>query len=51
MAKSALSQTAGDRPSQGIHSMVRLNDDAAAVPDLLGLEKLIDQALNQAQAA
>ena len=51
VAKAALSQTAGDRPSHGIHSMVRLNDDAAAVPDLLGLEKLIVQALTQAQAA
>lgn len=51
VARSALSQTAGERPSQGIHSMISLNDDAAAVPDLLGLEKLIDQALAQAQAA
>lgn len=32
----------------GIHSMVSLNDDAAAVPDLLGLETLIEQALSQA---
>ena len=32
----------------GIHSMVSLNDDAAAVPDLLGLETLIEQALAQA---
>ena len=32
----------------GIHSMVKLNDDAAAVPDLVGLETLIDKALTQA---
>ena len=32
----------------GIHSMVTLNDDAAAIPDLLGLETLIEQALSQA---
>lgn len=51
VAKSALSQNAGEKLSPGIHSMVSLNDDAAAVPDLLGLEKLIDQALSQAQAA
>lgn len=51
VARSALSQTAGERLPPGIHSMVSLNDDAAAVPDLLGLEKLIDRALTQAQAA
>jgi chemosensory pili system protein ChpC len=34
----------------GIHSMVSLNDDAAAVPDLLSLELLIDKALSQAAA-
>ena len=32
----------------GIHSMVMLNDDAAAVPDLMGLEALIDKALREA---
>jgi chemosensory pili system protein ChpC len=32
----------------GIHSMVMLNDDAAAVPDLLSLEALIDKALREA---
>ena len=34
----------------GIHSMVSLNDDAAAVPDLMSLELLIDKALSQAAA-
>ncbi|MEO7252094.1 MAG: chemotaxis protein CheW [Arenimonas sp.] len=32
----------------GIHSMVTLNDDPAAVPDLMSLELLIDKALQQA---
>ena len=32
----------------GIHSMVTLNGDPAAVPDLLSLELLIDKAINQA---
>ena len=32
----------------GIHSMVTLNDDAAAVPDLMSLELLIERALSQA---
>lgn len=32
----------------GIHSMVMLNDDAAAVPDLMSLELLIDKALEEA---
>ena len=48
VAQSALSETARDNLPAGIHSMVMLNDDAAAVPDLVGLEKLIDQALSQA---
>jgi hypothetical protein len=30
--------------------MVSLNDDAAAVPDLMSLELLIDKALSQAAA-
>ena len=32
----------------GIHSMVTLNDDAAAVPNLMSLELLIERALSQA---
>ena len=32
----------------GIHSMVTLNDDAAAVPNLMSLELLIEKALSQA---
>jgi chemosensory pili system protein ChpC len=32
----------------GIHSMVTLNGDPAAVPDLLSLELLIDKAINKA---
>jgi chemosensory pili system protein ChpC len=32
----------------GIHSMVTLNGDPAAVPDLMSLELLIDKALSQA---
>jgi chemosensory pili system protein ChpC len=32
----------------GIHSMVTLNGDPAAVPDLLSLELLIDKAIHQA---
>jgi chemosensory pili system protein ChpC len=32
----------------GIHSMVTLNGDPAAVPDLLSLELLIDKAVNKA---
>lgn len=45
---SALSETAQKDLPVGIHSMVKLNDDAAAVPDLVGLETLIDKALTQA---
>ena len=48
VAASALKETARDKLPAGIHSMVMLNDDAAAVPDLAGLEKLIDEALAQA---
>ena len=49
VSSAALSETQGvkDLPP-GIHSMVTLNDDAAVVPDLAGLELLIDQALSQA---
>jgi len=43
----AESPTANELPV-GIHSMVMLNDDAAAVPDLMGLESLIDKALREA---
>lgn len=32
----------------GIHSLVTLNGDPAAVPDLMSLELLIDKALNRA---
>ena len=32
----------------GIHSLVTLNGDPAAVPDLMSLELLIDKALNKA---
>ena len=32
----------------GIHSLVTLNGDPAAVPDLLSLELLIDKAINKA---
>jgi chemosensory pili system protein ChpC len=48
VSSAALAETARDRLPAGIHSMVTLNDDVAAVPDLVGLEKLIDEALAQA---
>jgi chemosensory pili system protein ChpC len=48
VSTAALAETARDNLPAGIHSMVMLNDDAAAVPDLVGLEKLIDEALRQA---
>lgn len=32
----------------GIHSLVTLNGDPAAVPDLMSLELLIDKALTRA---
>ena len=52
VAQSALTQSHGIRELPiGIHSMVSLNDDAAAVPDLMSLELLIEQALAQAVAA
>jgi chemosensory pili system protein ChpC len=35
----------------GVHSRVTLNDDPAAVPDLLSIELLIQKALNNSQAA
>ncbi len=45
----ALSETTGGgNLPQGIHSRIMLNDDAAVVPDLAGLEALIQQALAQA---
>jgi len=47
VAQSALAETSRDNLPAGIHSMVMLNDDAAAVPDLVGLERLIDEALSQ----
>jgi chemosensory pili system protein ChpC len=51
VAKSVLSEDRSQRDlPAGLHSMVMLNDDAAAVPDLLGLEVLIDKALSQAAA-
>lgn len=48
VAHSALSESGQKDLPVGIHSMVMLNDDAAAVPDLAGLETLIEQALSQA---
>jgi chemosensory pili system protein ChpC len=48
VAHSALAQTSEGEQAAGIHSTVRLNDDDASVPDLLGLEVLIQQALDQA---
>ena len=48
VSPAALAETARDKLPAGIHSMVTINDDAAAVPDLLGLERLIDEALRQA---
>jgi chemosensory pili system protein ChpC len=35
----------------GVHSRVMLNDDPAAVPDLLSIELLIQKALSSSQAA
>ena len=32
----------------GVHSRVMLNDDAAAVPDLMSVELLIQKALDKA---
>jgi len=48
VAHSALSESGQKDLPVGIHSMVMLNDDAATVPDLAGLETLIEQALSQA---
>jgi len=49
VSRKALAETAaGDALPQGIHSRIMLNDDAAVVPDLAGLEALIQQALAQA---
>ncbi len=48
VAHAALSETGQKDLPVGIHSMVMLNDDAAAVPDLAGLEALIEKALTQA---
>ena len=49
VANSALVESHGikDLPI-GIHSMVTLNEDLAAVPDLLSLELLISKALSKA---
>ncbi len=48
VAASVLQQTSSGEQAAGIHSTVRLNDDDASVPDLLGLESLIQKALDQA---
>ena len=48
VARKALAEASGGDLPQGIHSRVMLNDDAAVVPDLAGLESLIEQALAQA---
>jgi chemosensory pili system protein ChpC len=49
VSRSALAESEGTKELPvGIHSMVMLNDDAAAVPDLMGLELLIDKALQEA---
>jgi chemosensory pili system protein ChpC len=48
VSRKALAEAAGGDLPQGIHSRVMLNDDAAVVPDLAGLESLIEQALAQA---
>ena len=48
VAQSALAQTSSGEQAAGIHSTVRLNDDDASVPDLLGLEALIQEALDRA---
>ena len=49
VARKALSESGeGGELPQGIHSRIMLNDDAAVVPDLAGLEALIQQALAQA---
>ena len=47
VSTAALSETARQGLPAGIHSTVMLNDEAAAVPDLAGLERLIDEALTQ----
>ena len=47
VSTAALSETARHGLPAGIHSTVMLNDEAAAVPDLAGLERLIDEALTQ----
>lgn len=49
VAHSALAESHSIKELQiGIHSMVTLNGDPAAVPDLMSLELLIDKALAQA---
>lgn len=49
VSRAALSESHGIKELPvGIHSMVMLNDDAAAVPDLMSLELLIDKALKEA---
>lgn len=52
VARSALAEPGGGgQLPEGIHSRVLLNDDAAVVPDLGALEKMIDAALTHSQAA
>ena len=49
VSRRALSEASGGSVlPEGIHAQVMLNDDAAVVPDLAGLESLIVQALAQA---
>jgi chemosensory pili system protein ChpC len=48
VSRKALAEASGGSLPQGIHANVMLNDDAAVVPDLAGLETLIQQALAQA---
>lgn len=49
VSRAALAESHGIKELPvGIHSMVMLNDDAAAVPDLMSLELLIDKALKEA---
>ncbi len=49
VSRRALSEASGGEAlPEGIYARVMLNDDAAVVPDLAGLENLIQQALAQA---
>lgn len=46
VSKDALTESKNaEELSPGIHSRIALNDDAAVVPDLLGLERMIGKAL------